>query len=46
MATGKLYRVVFRAQQPDRVRSALRDWDGGVLLSSLGAQLELALEGS
>jgi hypothetical protein len=46
MATGTVYRKLFKGQQPERVRSALRQLDGGQLLTSLGAQLELALRGS
>ena len=34
------------ARNPDRVRRALRELDGGALLPALGARLERALEGS
>lgn len=45
MAPAKTASPLF-ARNPERVRRALRELDGGELLPALGAQLERALEGS
>src|SRR5207244_4014406 len=45
MAPTKTASPLF-ARNPERVRRALRELDGGELLPALGAQLERALEGS
>jgi DNA-binding XRE family transcriptional regulator len=45
MAPTKTASSLF-ARNPERVRRALRELDGGELLPALGAQLERALEGS
>lgn len=45
MASTKLASPLF-GRNPERVRRALRELDGGKLLSALGAQLALALRGS
>jgi DNA-binding XRE family transcriptional regulator len=47
MASNALpLRKLFTAEEPDRVRTALHEWDHSRLLHSTATSLELALEGS
>jgi hypothetical protein len=46
MAQSTLQRTLFSARDSERVRRALRRLGGGLLLTSVGTQLDLALQGS
>jgi hypothetical protein len=46
MSSPTVIRTLFKAREPERVRSALHRWDRDSLLDTLGARLELALHGS